>query len=335
MAAGSWHERHDLVSATKTSLSVITRELCLAVGTTPTPTFCEFLVTQNEQHNPEIVAPTCLANLNEWAPQCPLFSRLWDHAFASHLIDPAALASPLSSLPEITYPIPESQSTDPCLLSPLDLLALSQYIKPNPTTSLPSPAPTRQYPLLYSSRTHGKSWNAFTTRTESAGSVILLVKTDSGALFGAYIPTSLETSPKFQDHSDTFLFTLHPTLRVFLDAGVNRNHWYFNYGMSTLPNGIGFGGQFDYFGVWIDPSLESGKCCAEPTSSTFQSPKMDALGTREGGFGIDDVQVLLVEPKEVDERLVPDKKGKGGIVNSNPVESALLEMAGKEMHRVE
>ncbi|RKO82995.1 TLDc domain-containing protein, partial [Blyttiomyces helicus] len=69
--------------------------------------------------------------------------------------------------------------------------------------------------------------------------------------------------------SSNFLFTLLPTLALYRPTSYNTNYQYFNYAMATLPNGLGFGGQMEYFGLWIDASFESGHSKAHPRSSTY------------------------------------------------------------------
>jgi hypothetical protein len=56
-----------------------------------------------------------------------------------------------------------------------------------------------------------------------------------------------------------------------------------------LPNGLGFGGQMDYFGMWIDSQFERGTFACEPTSTTFGNPKLSQKSTFDidkGNFNI-------------------------------------------------
>ncbi|KAI8615269.1 TLD-domain-containing protein, partial [Chytriomyces sp. MP71] len=166
---------------------------------------------------------------------------------------------------------------------------------------------------------------------------LLVLRDSEGHVFGAYSPVPLECSPRFTGNSEAFLFRLQPELHVYPDAGVNSNYVYFNYGTSTLPNGIGFGGQMNYFGLWIDSSFTFGSCAASPRSTTFNSPRLNSpvSSLPSPKFEIDAMHVYLVHPKEVDDRLVPERVkrgGRGSILNSHPIESALLEMAGKERY---
>ena len=39
---------------------------------------------------------------------------------------------------------------------------------------------------------------------------------------------------------------------VFDSTPFNSNYQYFNLKQKTMPNGLGMGGQLEYFGLWID-----------------------------------------------------------------------------------
>lgn len=81
---------------------------------------------------------------------------------------------------------------------------------------------------------------------------------------------------------------------VFDSTPFNSNYQYFNLKQKTMPNGLGMGGQLEYFGLWIDSefgqvenqifwminkNLDFNKVRTAPTCSTFHSP---ALGQPEG-----------------------------------------------------
>lgn len=52
------------------------------------------------------------------------------------------------------------------------------------------------------------------------------------------------------------------------------------------------GGQFDYFGLWIDHSFNKGHCKAEPRSTTYGSPRL----SKKPEFQLDVVEVWAVGP---------------------------------------
>ncbi|KAJ3104775.1 hypothetical protein HK100_004001 [Physocladia obscura] len=304
--------------------------------------------------------------LDAWAPQCPLFSALWDYTFRTFFFNingnlggdndesfsTSALNIPLLSFLSSTL---ENQRTEfKSLLMAQDLFLLSSFIKASHQQhsveeTHQSYVSHQHWPLLYCSNIHGKSWGSFTSRIEAAGSFILAVKESSkrGGVFGAYCPVAIECSPKFLANDDAFLFETgssgedseidaadagrESVVGVYLDQSINRNHVYFNYGMSTMPNGIGFGGQMSYFGLFLDTSLSFGTCSASPRSSTFNSPRFSVKNNER--FEIDTVQAFLVHPKIVDSRLVPERrKGGTSVLNGHVLESALLEMVGRERY---
>jgi hypothetical protein len=47
---------------------------------------------------------------------------------------------------------------------------------------------------------------------------------------------------------------------------------YFNIKQKTMPNGLGMGGQLEYFGFWIDS--EFGLVRTAPSCTTFYSPQV-------------------------------------------------------------
>lgn len=47
---------------------------------------------------------------------------------------------------------------------------------------------------------------------------------------------------------------------------------YCNQGMKTLPNGLGMGGQLDYFAIFLNKDLLTGHCKGEP-STTYRNPR--------------------------------------------------------------
>ncbi|KAJ3236809.1 hypothetical protein HDU78_004416 [Chytriomyces hyalinus] len=341
---GSWSARRQMVlslakdslelaSIVGSALSLFTNQQSPTACHVVTPRFAKFLVKESNasksesdpfDHAPKDAIPD-IQTVELWAPKARLMNELWNALFGAIFFDAQAQS----------LQIPTIMHSEPLLLSTEDLFVLSSNIKPLSRASLSSSSLTpiqETWQLIYSTETHGKSWGSLTSRIEAAGTLLILIRDTQGHTFGAYASSPLECCPRFFGTNDTFLFTLEPDLRIFREVGVNSNYMYFNYGTATLPNGIGFGGQLGYFGLWIDSSFSFGSCSASPTSSTFESPKLCAPGYGDGKFEIDVMQVILVHPKEVDDRLVPERVKRGGasILSSNPVESALLEMAGKE-----
>ena len=71
-------------------------------------------------------------------------------------------------------------------------------------------------------------------------------------MFGGFATDSWRLGPKFYGKPESFLFQLSPTVGVFDSTPFNSNYQYFNLKQKTMPNGLGMGGQLEYFGLWID-----------------------------------------------------------------------------------
>lgn len=83
----------------------------------------------------------------------------------------------------------------------------------------------------------------------------------------------------------------------------------------------------EYFGLWIDDTLETGSCRGEPRSTTYNNPVLSSMPD----FKIDTVEVWNIQDREKDDRLL-DKESRHSVLDTGIGESALLEMAGKTMY---
>ena len=72
------------------------------------------------------------------------------------------------------------------------------------------------------------------------------------------------------------------------------------------------GGQFNYFGLFIDASFDKGHCNAEPLSTTYNSPTLSASTE----FLVDEIEVWRIGPKP------KSKKKRKGILEGNATEQA-------------
>lgn len=87
-----------------------------------------------------------------------------------------------------------------------------------------------------------------------------------------------------------------------------------------MPNGLGMGGQHNYFGLWIDSNYGSGHSKAKPRCTTYNSPQLSA---REH-FTIETMEVWLVG-NFTESELSKTKS----VLDADPEAQALLEMIGK------
>ncbi|CAG8502229.1 4765_t:CDS:2 [Ambispora leptoticha] len=204
------------------------------------------------------------------------------------------------------------------LLSPADYFLL--------VDSLPSNCRATLHTMIFSSTIDGDSWHTFVNSLLYQGSVMIIVKDTDGYVFGGFTYEDWDVQPRFYGSSLNFLFTAQPKLRVYSGAsGTNENWQYLNFGTQTLPNGLGMGGQLDYFGFWIDSNFVTGHSKAAPLSSTYSSPRL----SKQEEFKIDQVEVWLVKPTERDPDTIPSQS-KHSVMDRNPGEMALLEMAGND-----
>nr|XP_048672521.1 MTOR-associated protein MEAK7 isoform X3 [Caretta caretta] len=159
--------------------------------------------------------------------------------------------------------------------------------------------------LLFSSRVHGESFSQLCGQIINKGPCILILKDLDGYIFGGFASESWEVKPQFQD---TFSYseTSHTELPIILQ---------------TIPNGLGMGGQHDYFGLWIDSNYGKGHSKAKPRCTTYNSPQLSA----NENFTLDAMEVWAVG--DLPESAVI--KGKKSILDTDPEAQALLEMTGK------
>lgn len=145
--------------------------------------------------------------------------------------------------------------------------------------------------LIFSMNRDGRSWTVLLSKIVMAGSLLIVIRDKKGFSFGAFIADALTLKPSFQASNQCFLFSLSPSMQFYQSSNINSNYVYLNGNMSTLPNGLGFGGQLEYFGLFLDDKLQSGHSKAHPLCSTYSSP---CLSSSEY-FEIDDIEVWLVK----------------------------------------
>ncbi|KAJ3415505.1 hypothetical protein HDV05_004707 [Chytridiales sp. JEL 0842] len=271
--------------------------------------FCNYLISEaggnKEWENEDFL---------EWVTLARTFNLLWDTAFQTLFF-----GSPTNTIRTASHRVPKMSGPASRLLTEEDIFVLNLGMD----ASLRSP----EWTLVYSSWVDGKSWSSFIDRVENIGSVLIVIRDKEGHVFGAFASTPLKQSPKFYGDPHNFLFRLQPSLDIHRGTMINQNYQYFNYGMQMLENGIGFGGQLGYFGLWLDSSFEFGNSKANPRSTTYNSPRLSKSET----FTLDTVECLCIKKLEVDERLIPEKKTKKSVFDSHATETAILEMAGKDL----
>ncbi|KAG9455016.1 hypothetical protein H6P81_007920 [Aristolochia fimbriata] len=115
--------------------------------------------------------------------------------------------------------------------------------------------------LLYHSSINGLSFNTFFgSITAEDGPTILLIKDKEGYVYGGYASQPWDRRSDFYGDMKSFLFQLYPRASIFRPTGANHNlQWCaVNFSSASIPNGIGFGGQVNHFGLFLSESFDHG-----------------------------------------------------------------------------
>eukprot|EP00088_Acartia_fossae_P063520 TRINITY_DN7752_c0_g1_i1.p1 TRINITY_DN7752_c0_g1~~TRINITY_DN7752_c0_g1_i1.p1 ORF type:complete len:419 (-),score=68.03 TRINITY_DN7752_c0_g1_i1:206-1462(-) len=203
--------------------------------------------------------------------------------------------------------IPASDS----FLSPLQLLFLNHNI-PHKYKDIWRP--------IFSTRKDGESFSKLAGLIINRGPTVLIVKDNEGNIFGGYNTQSWKIGPNFFGSSDSFLFHLEPVMNIYESTPFNQNYQYFNMKQKTMPNGLGQGGQLEYFGYWVDS--EFGRVVTSPSCTTYFSPQ---LGAQEGKISDLEIWGVGEEPEDID-------GGSASVLNMDPELQAVMEMMGKTFH---
>ncbi|XP_054748961.2 MTOR-associated protein MEAK7-like [Lytechinus pictus] len=184
----------------------------------------------------------------------------------------------------------------------------------------------REWRFLYSSSIHGSSFSTFLAHIQNKGPSVIIVKDTDGRVFGGFGSESWQIGPNFIGNTHCFLFSLTSDLGVYETTGHNDHYMYLNIDQQTMPNGLGMGGQFEYFGLWIDQDYGKGHSKAKPKCTTYDSPQLSG----SENFVIDCIEVWAVGPlpkkKAEDDE---DDEGRKSILDKDPEATALLELVGK------
>ncbi|KAI8802632.1 TLD-domain-containing protein [Cladochytrium replicatum] len=197
--------------------------------------------------------------------------------------------------------------------------------------TLGSEYPQKEWRCAFSSAVDGKSWTQMRSSTLVAKATVIIIRDAGGYIFGGFASSHWKPQPKFFGDSGSFLFTSSPKLRIYRATGVNQNFQYSQHATKTYSNGMGFGGQIDYFGLWLEAGLTNGHSKASPLSTTYGNPRL----SRDEEFSIDAAEVWCVRElsEEELEELIAEQKS--SVLAKNPEAQALLEMAGRRFYSKE
>lgn len=113
-------------------------------------------------------------------------------------------------------------------------------------------------------------------------------------------------------------------MAVHTCTGYNNHYMYLNHGQQTIPNGLGMGGQHNYFGLWIDVDFGKGHSKAKPTCTTYNSPQLSA----KEDFRFEKMEVWAVGDTS---ELNLANSGKS-ILDVDPEAQILLTVSGRGLH---
>lgn len=178
--------------------------------------------------------------------------------------------------------------------------------------------------LLFSTQLHGQSFSQLCSHITHQGPCLLVLEDSDGYVFGGFASCSWEVKPQFQGDNKCFLFSIIPSMAMYMHTGYNDHFMYLNQGQQTMPNGLGMGGQHHYFGLWVAADFGKGHSKAKPTCTTYNSPQLSA----QEDFQFDKMEVWglgdLLETYSA--------KNKKSILDSNPTAQSLLEISGRARH---
>ncbi|XP_053556820.1 MTOR-associated protein MEAK7 [Bombina bombina] len=253
------------------------------------------------------------ASIEEWLYKVPMISTLLRVVLTLGL---SVLKQQTDYETEIRSLVPKCRVVkQPSFVSLLDLPSVMFL-----NYQLPSEM-QQKWRLLFSSQIHGESFSKLCGHLVDQGPSLLVLKDSDGFIFGGFASQNWEVKPQFQGDSRCVLFSIFPHLNVYTYTGYNDHYMYLNHGQQTMPNGLGMGGQHNYFGLWIDSNFGSGHSKAKPSCTTYNSPQLSA----KEEFTIDAIEVWAVG--ELSEELVA--KNKKSILDADPEARALLDMTGK------
>ena len=224
----------------------------------------------------------------------------------------ALLSKNKNNLSLFTMPIIQAAS-GPCDISPLHIAFLQSQL---PDTC------RNKWKITFNSKYNGESFSQFIHSLVSAPSKTVIIINHS---FGAFMGAPWYDNPgTFIGNSDNFLFDLKTTT-TYKPSYYNENYAYLSINSKSFINGVGFGGQMDYFGIFLDANF-TGKCFAKPISSTYNSPQF----TKHEHFKVDHLMVAVVEELDKEDYLIKNPVYQQAFSKQENME--FLEMAGIQMH---
>ena len=191
----------------------------------------------------------------------------------------------LGNDPTKTMPPPKRRFTSPQLLQVQMIGGPSTILNPQIyegiRASLPFKYRNAEWKLLYRLSVDGASYLTFYRKTEKESPVVLVIKTNSNDIIGAFISSGLKFSRYYYGTGETFVFRTHPKYEAFKWAISNNDYF-----VSSTQTEISIGGGGSS-AIWIDGGLLD--AYSDPCS-TFNSPTL----TKTNHFKINDIEVWKI-----------------------------------------
>ncbi|KAH8411890.1 hypothetical protein KR222_001284 [Zaprionus bogoriensis] len=203
--------------------------------------------------------------------------------------------------------------------------------------------------FLFSSKIHGESFSTMLGKMLDKGPTLFFIEDEDQYIFGGYAPESWALKPQFAGNDSSLLYTLSPAMRCFSATGYNDHYQYLNLNQQTMPNGLGMGGQFEFWGLWLDCMFGEGQSVESCTTygdyvqlrSVLDKITLNKLYiyffvisySKKKQFKIRNLEVWAVGDLPVKD----DEEGGGegqkrSVLDGNLEDRAMLEIAGKQMH---
>ncbi|KAL6514330.1 hypothetical protein OROHE_019072 [Orobanche hederae] len=180
-----------------------------------------------------------------------------------------------------------------------------------------------EWKLLYHSSVHGLSFNTFSGNMLDGLPTVLIVKDRDGCIYGGYASQPWERHGGFYGDMRCFLFQLYPKASIFRPTGANHNlQWCaVSFSSESIPNGIGFGGRANHFGLFISANFDEGHTMA---CTTFGSPCL----SKTSRIYTDTIECWGVVPRRGERERPQSQVAKGTVLERFKEERHMLNMVG-------
>ncbi|OAY84894.1 TLD domain-containing protein 1 [Ananas comosus] len=197
-----------------------------------------------------------LADFRNWCNLVPSVRK-----FLGSLLMPPDSGRPSFQVPQLEHP--ENFSSEQLILRKEYAWHIGGALSQNEA---------EEWKLLYHSALNGLSFNTFLGNiARGDGPTVLIIKDTEGFIYGGYASQQWERHSDFYGDMKSFLFQLYPQASIFRPTGANNNlQWCaVNFSSDSIPNGIGFGGQPNHFGLFVSGNFDQGHTFS---CTTFNSP---------------------------------------------------------------